>query len=112
MSSMRVKDALAAEVGAAVTLKGWVRTRRDSKAGLSFIQLHDGSCFDPIQVVAKTDLPNYENEILHLTTGCAVEVDGELVESQGKGQRVEVVATGVRIVGMRSWARLRLEQTG
>jgi len=100
MSSMRVKDALAAEVGAAVTLKGWVRTRRDSKAGLSFIQLHDGSCFDPIQVVAKTDLPNYENEILHLTTGCAVEVDGELVESQGKGQRVEVVATGVRIVGM------------
>ncbi|UYV11677.1 MAG: asparagine--tRNA ligase [Phycisphaera sp.] len=100
MSSMRVKDALLAEVGAGVTLKGWVRTRRDSKAGLSFIQLHDGSCFDPIQVVAKTDLPNYENEVLHLTTGCAVEVDGELVESQGKGQRVEVVAKEVRVVGM------------
>lgn len=100
MSSMRVKDALAAEVGSAVTLKGWVRTRRDSKAGLSFIQLHDGSCFDPIQVVAKTDLPNYEAEVLHLTTGCAIEVDGELVESQGKGQRVEVVAKAVRVVGM------------
>lgn len=100
MSSMRVKDALLAEVGAGVTLKGWVRTRRDSKAGLSFIQLHDGSCFDPIQVVAKTDLPNYENEVLHLTTGCAVEVDGELVESQGKGQRVEVLAKAVRVVGM------------
>ncbi len=100
MSSMRVKDALAADVGAAVTLKGWVRTRRDSKAGLSFIQLHDGSCFDPIQVVAKTDLANYEDEILHLTTGCAIEVDGELVESQGKGQRVEVVANAVRVVGM------------
>lgn len=100
MNSMRVKDALLAEVGAAVTLKGWVRTRRDSKAGLSFIQLHDGSCFDPIQVVAKTDLSNYEAEVLHLTTGCAVEVDGELVESQGKGQRVEVLAKAVRVVGM------------
>lgn len=100
MSSMRVNDALAAEVGSAVTLKGWVRTRRDSKAGLSFIQLHDGSCFDPIQVVAKTDLSNYEAEVLHLTTGCAIEVDGELVESQGKGQRVEVVANAVRVVGM------------
>ncbi len=99
MASMRVKDALAADVGTAVTLKGWVRTRRDSKAGLSFIQLHDGSCFDPIQVVAKTDLGNYEHEILHLTTGCAIEVDGELVESQGKGQCVEVVASEVRVVG-------------
>ncbi|MEQ9094700.1 MAG: asparagine--tRNA ligase [Phycisphaerales bacterium] len=99
MASMRVKDALAADVGTAVTLKGWVRTRRDSKAGLSFIQLHDGSCFDPIQVVAKTDLGNYDNEILHLTTGCAIEVDGELVESQGKGQCVEVVASEVRVVG-------------
>ncbi|MGD1915864.1 MAG: asparagine--tRNA ligase [Phycisphaerales bacterium] len=97
---MRVKDALAADVGSAVTLKGWVRTRRDSKAGLSFIQLHDGSCFDPIQVVAKTDLSNYEAEVLHLTTGCAIEVDGELVESKGKGQRVELLASALRVVGM------------
>ncbi len=100
MASMRVKDALAADVGSAVTLKGWVRTRRDSKAGLSFIQLHDGSCFDPIQVVAKTDLSNYEAEVLHLTTGCAIEVDGELVESKGKGQRVELLASALRVVGM------------
>ncbi len=100
MSWIRVKDALAADEGSKVTLKGWVRTRRDSKAGLSFVQLHDGSCFDPIQVVAKTDLPNYEGEILHLTTGCAIEVDGELVASQGKGQRVEVLASAVRVVGM------------
>ncbi|MEQ8317080.1 MAG: asparagine--tRNA ligase [Phycisphaerales bacterium] len=100
MTWMRVKDALAADEGSKVTLKGWVRTRRDSKAGLSFIQLHDGSCFDPIQVVAKTDLPNYEGEVLHLTTGCAIEVDGELVASQGKGQRVEVVPSAVRVVGM------------
>ena len=99
MSSMRVKDALLAEVGAAVTLKGWVRTRRDSKAGLSFIQLHDGSCFEPIQVVAKADLPNYDAQVLRLTTGCAIEVDGQLVESQGKGQRVEVAADAVRVVG-------------
>ncbi|MEO1008819.1 MAG: asparagine--tRNA ligase [Planctomycetota bacterium] len=100
MSPMRVKQALAADVGERVTLEGWVRTRRDSKAGLSFIQLHDGSCFDPIQVVAKNDLANYEAEILHLTTGCAVEVEGELVESKGKGQRVEVQASAVRVVGL------------
>ncbi|MCW5757334.1 MAG: asparagine--tRNA ligase [Phycisphaeraceae bacterium] len=99
MASMRVKDALAADVGSRATLRGWVRTRRDSKAGLSFIQLHDGSCFEPIQVVAKADLPNYERDVLHLTTGCAIEVEGELVESQGKGQRVEVAAEAVRVVG-------------
>ncbi|RMF45473.1 MAG: asparagine--tRNA ligase, partial [Deltaproteobacteria bacterium] len=52
MGWVKVRDALAGEVGSALTLRGWVRTRRDSKAdgGLSFIQLHDGTCFDPIQV--------------------------------------------------------------
>ena len=59
-------------VGTHVTVRGWVRTRRDSKAGLSFIHLHDGSCFDPIQVVAPAQLPNYESEIKKLTSGCAV----------------------------------------
>ncbi|MFT5422958.1 MAG: asparaginyl-tRNA synthetase [Phycisphaerales bacterium] len=89
------------KIGDSVTLKGWVRTRRDSKAGggLSFIQLHDGTCFDPIQVVAKNDLPNYESVIAHLTTACAVEVVGTLVESQGKGQSVEVQASEVTLVG-------------
>jgi len=85
--------------GESITLKGWVRTRRDSKAGLSFINLHDGTCQDPIQVVAPNDLPNYDSEVLHLNTGCSLEVDGELVESQGKGQSVEVKANAIRVVG-------------
>jgi asparaginyl-tRNA synthetase len=86
-------------VGSAVTVRGWVRTRRDSKAGLSFIHLHDGSCFDPIQVVAPGDLPNYAGEIAHLGAGCAVSVTGTLVESQGKGQAVEIAARTVQVVG-------------
>ena len=94
-----VKDALKATPGPAVTLKGWVRTRRDSKAGLSFVQLHDGTCHDPIQCVCKNDLPNYDDEIAKLTTGCAVEVEGTLAESKGKGQSVEVQANAVKVVG-------------
>ncbi|MAY75891.1 MAG: asparagine--tRNA ligase [Phycisphaerae bacterium] len=96
---LKVKDALGASPGTTATLKGWVRTRRDSKAGLSFIALHDGTCHDAIQIVAKNDLPNYEAEIAHLTTGCAIEAEGELVESQGKGQGLEMQASDVRVVG-------------
>ena len=86
-------------VGTTVTLRGWVRTRRDSKAGLSFINLHDGSSFDPIQVVAPSALPNYSGEVAKLTTGCSIIVRGELVESQGKGQTVEVQAESIEVVG-------------
>jgi len=88
-----------APVGSTVTVKGWVRTRRDSKAGLSFIHVSDGSCFDPIQVVAPSDLDNYESEVARLTTGCAVICTGTLVESQGKGQNVEIQAENVEVVG-------------
>jgi asparaginyl-tRNA synthetase len=96
-----IKDVLAgkAEVGSTLRVEGWVRTRRDSKAGLSFIHVHDGSSFDPIQVVAEAALPNYQTEILHLTTGCAVVARGRLVESQGKGQRFEIQAEHVELVG-------------
>jgi len=99
MAWVKVKDALRGEPGQTVTVKGWVRTRRDSKAGLSFVQVHDGTCHDAIQVVAKNDLPNYDSEIARLTTGCAVEADGVLVESKGKGQSVEIQAQAVRVVG-------------
>ena len=96
-----ISHALAGQVavGETVTVKGWVRTRRDSKAGLSFINLHDGSGFDPIQIVAKSDLPNYADEVQHLTAGCAIAVVGTLVESQGKGQAYEVQAESVEVVG-------------
>jgi asparaginyl-tRNA synthetase len=90
-----------APVGSTVTVKGWVRTRRDSKAGggLSFIAVHDGSCFDPIQVVARPELANYESEVLRLTTGCSLIATGRLVESQGKGQSIEIQADEIQVVG-------------
>src|SRR6476620_8480372 len=86
-------------VGARVAVRGWVRTRRDSKAGLSFVHVHDGSCFDPVQVVAPAQLPNYESEIRKLTSGCAVIASGVLVQSQGQGQAVEVQADAIDVVG-------------
>jgi asparaginyl-tRNA synthetase len=88
-----------APIGSPVTVRGWVRTRRDSKAGLSFLHVHDGSCFAPIQVVAPARLPNYENEVLKLTSGCAVIAKGVLAASQGQGQAVEVQADAIEVVG-------------
>ena len=85
--------------GSRVTIRGWVRTRRDSKAGLSFVHVHDGSCFDPIQVVASKDLPNYDSEVRRLSTGCSVIATGVLAESQGKGQAIELQADTVEVVG-------------
>src|SRR5438477_9286402 len=96
-----IAEALAGKAGegAQVTIKGWVRTRRDSKAGFSFVAVNDGSCFDSIQVVAANTLPNYQSEIMRLTTGCAVVVTGQLVQSQGEGQSREVQAESVEVVG-------------
>jgi asparaginyl-tRNA synthetase len=85
--------------GAPVTVRGWLRSKRDSKAGISFLAVHDGSCFDPIQAVVPSTLGNYEEEVLALGTGAAVIVTGELVESQGKGQAVEIQANRVEVVG-------------
>lgn len=85
--------------GQHVTVKGWLRSKRDSKAGISFLAIHDGSSFDPIQAVVPADLANYEEQILKLSTGCAVQVSGELVASQGKGQSLEIQATEVVVVG-------------
>jgi asparaginyl-tRNA synthetase len=85
--------------GAPVTVRGWLRSKRDSKAGISFLAVHDGSCFDPVQAVVPNTLGNYEDEVLALGTGAAVIVTGELVESQGKGQAVEIQASRVEVVG-------------
>jgi asparaginyl-tRNA synthetase len=82
-----------------VTLKGWVRTRRDSKAGISFIHVSDGSCFHPVQVVAPNTLPNYTDEVTHLTAGCALEATGTIVPSPAKGQPFEMQASAIRVVG-------------
>jgi asparaginyl-tRNA synthetase len=95
------RDILAgkAPADAPVTVKGWVRTRRDSKAGISFIHLSDGSSFHPVQVVAPNTLANYADEVLKLTAGCAVEATGTIVPSPAKGQPFEMQATAVRVIG-------------
>jgi asparaginyl-tRNA synthetase len=101
MAVVSIKAALAGAqpVGSEVTVRGWVRTRRDSKAGLSFISLSDGSCFDPIQVVAPNTLANYDADVLRLTAGCGVIATGTLVESQGKGQSFEIQASAIEVTG-------------
>ena len=82
-----------------VTVKGWVRTRRDSKAGISFLALSDGSCMATIQAVVPNTVPNYESEVLKLTKDCSVAVTGKLIASQGQGQSVEIQATAVKVFG-------------
>ncbi|AJJ10747.1 asparagine--tRNA ligase [Yersinia rohdei] len=101
MSVVPVVDVLQgrAAVDSEVTVRGWVRTRRDSKAGISFVAVYDGSCFDPLQAVVNNTLPNYQDEVLHLTTGCSVEVTGTVVASPGEGQSFEIQATAIKVVG-------------
>ncbi len=82
-----------------VTVAGWVRTRRDSKAGISFVHVSDGSGFHPVQVVAPNTLANYPQEVMHLTAGCAVEATGRIVPSPAKGQPFEMQADAIRVVG-------------
>jgi asparaginyl-tRNA synthetase len=98
--TISVKQALAGTgEGATVTVHGWVRTRRDSKAGLSFVNLSDGSCFDTLQIVAPATLPNYTEQVQHLTAGCAMAATGTLVRSQGKGQAFEMQADSIHVLG-------------
>ncbi len=102
MQIMSVAEARKADaVGKQVRLQGWVRTRRDSKGGFSFVELNDGSCQGNIQIVADGKLPNYESEIKRLIAGCSVSVDGEVKASQGKGQTTEIAASSVTVHG---WA--------
>src|SRR5687767_14598241 len=84
---------------APVTLRGWVRTRRDSKAGISFVNISDGSSFHPVQVVAPNTLPNYTTEVQRLTAGCAIEATGNIVPSPARGQPFEMQAASMRVVG-------------
>ncbi|HEY0094297.1 MAG TPA: OB-fold nucleic acid binding domain-containing protein, partial [Archangium sp.] len=101
MQVVSVKKALDGSIApdTKVEVRGWVRTRRDSKAGISFVNVSDGSTFDPIQVVAPNSLSNYEADVLRLTAGCSVVCRGTLVKSQGKGQSFEVQADEVRVLG-------------
>ena len=98
---LSVREVLAgrAPKDAPVTVKGWVRTRRDSKAGFSFIHLSDGSSFHPVQIVVPNKVSNYSQEILHLTSGCALEATGTIVPSPAKGQPFEMHAAAVKVLG-------------
>ncbi len=102
MSVVSIAQALGGQVaaGSTVTIRGWVRTRRDSKAGLSFVNVSDGSCQGVLQVVAPGTLANYESAVKHLTAGAAVSCTGALVPSQGKGQTVELQASAVEVHGL------------
>ena len=101
MSAVSIKALLAGqrEPGCEVTVKGWIRSRRDSKGGFSFLAVHDGSAQSAIQVVAPGELTNYDADILKLTAGCSVIVIGDLVASQGKGQSVEIQAKQIEVCG-------------
>ena len=101
MSKMTVLAARQTEaIGSQVLIQGWVRTRRDSKGGFSFIEINDGSCMANLQIIADADLDNYESEITRLTAGCSISVSGEIKESGGK-QATEILAAKVEIHG---WA--------
>lgn len=98
--------------GAVVDVRGWVRTRRESKGGFAFLELNDGSCFGNLQVVVDGQLPGYDTWIKELGTGASVAVVGEIVESPGKGQRVEVKATAVALLGTADPATYPLQKKG
>jgi asparaginyl-tRNA synthetase len=87
-------------IGRTVQVQGWVRTRRDSKGGFSFLELNDGSSQGNLQVIAEAALPNYESEVKHLTAGCSVTVRGEVRESPAKGQATELAAREIIVHGL------------
>ena len=101
MNKYSVKQLLncALQIGETVKIEGWVRNRRDSKAGISFLTLNDGSCFDSIQIVAENKLSNYANDILSLTKDCSISVRGKIVASLGEGQSVEILAETIEVLG-------------
>jgi asparaginyl-tRNA synthetase len=90
-----------AAIGQDIMLQGWIRTRRDSKGGFSFLELNDGSCLANIQIVADANLPNYESEVKKLSPGCSVTVRGQLKPSGGKEQATELHAAEITVHG---WA--------
>ena len=126
MEKISVKAARQADaIGHQVLVQGWIRTRRDSKGGFSFIELNDGSSLASLQVVADGSLPNYESEVKHFTAGSSIAVEGEVKASGGRGQVTEVLAKKVTLLGtadaetyplqkkqhslekLREWAHLR-----
>ncbi|MEJ2131199.1 MAG: OB-fold nucleic acid binding domain-containing protein, partial [Gammaproteobacteria bacterium] len=86
-------------IGSRVVVEGWVKSRRTSKGGFSFIALNDGSSIADLQAVADAKLDNYDDEVIQVNTGCALRVTGTVVESQGTGQAVEIQSERIEVVG-------------
>lgn len=102
MEKISVKDARnESSIGKTGKLQGWVRTRRDSKAGFSFIEINDGSSQGNIQIIAPDGLENYESDVKRLSAGCSITAEGEIKESGGRGQKTEMLASSVHVYG---WA--------
>ena len=95
-----------------ITVKGWVRTRRDSKSGFSFIELNDGSCMGNLQFIVDADVEGYAETIKQVTTGASVTITGIVKESPGKGQRIEVHATSLEVIGLADPAEFPLQKKG
>ncbi len=113
MDRLSVAEARKSEaIGKQAKLQGWIRTRRDSKGGFSFLELNDGSCFGNIQIVADAKLPNYESEIKHLSPGSSITAEGEMKASQGKGQTTEMAATSVTVHGTADAEAYPLQKKG
>jgi asparaginyl-tRNA synthetase len=100
MPRIRIASALKeSPVGSEIEVRGWVRTRRDSKQGFSFVELNDGSSLANLQVVVDSQVPGYEQTIKGVVTGASIAAAGELKESPGKAQRVELHARSLRVLG-------------
>lgn len=113
MKRTRVVDALKKDlIGQTVKVCGWVRTRRDSKAGFSFLEINDGSCMKSVQALAEAALENYQSEVLKLGIGSSVEILGEVVESPGKGQSTEIKAKSLKVLGYSDPATYPLQKKG
>ena len=102
----------AESIGKSVLLRGWVRTRRDSKAGFSFVELNDGSTFGNVQILVPKELPNYETIVKQITAGSSIIVQGLVKESPGQGQATEVEAKSVELLGTADPATYPLQKKG
>ncbi|MDR2169276.1 MAG: asparagine--tRNA ligase [Planctomycetaceae bacterium] len=114
---MTIKISVAAARGvefidSQVQLSGWVRTRRDSKAGFSFVELNDGTSLGNIQIIVPQSLPDYETIIKSITPGSSILAEGVLKASPAKGQNTEVEATSIKLIGGSDAAVYPLQKKG
>ncbi len=113
MPTLTVREALdAGSIGKTATISGWVRTRRDSKGGFSFIELNDGSTQGNLQIVAGAELANYESDVKKLAAGCSITVEGEVLASPAKGQTTEVKASAMTVLGLSDAETYPLQKKG